>query len=73
MANLRDYLRIGEAAEFVGVSAQTLRNWEMAGKLPAYRNPLNRYRLYKREDLIRLLEKVEKSTPHGPKQRGRGK
>jgi len=44
VAKLDDYLHITEAAKYVGVCINTLRNWETAGKLRVYRNPLNRYR-----------------------------
>ncbi|MBU4273486.1 MAG: helix-turn-helix domain-containing protein [Planctomycetes bacterium] len=62
--NLRDYLTVSEAAEFVGVSAATLRNWDRAGKVKAIRHPVNGYRLYRKEDLSSLLEKV-KNGPDG--------
>ena len=55
---LSDYLRISEAAEYVGVSPNTLRNWENAGKVVAVRHPVNGYRLFKREDLDALLKLV---------------
>jgi DNA-binding transcriptional MerR regulator len=29
----RDYVRIGEAAKILGVTEQTLRNWDSRGKL----------------------------------------
>jgi MerR family transcriptional regulator, copper efflux regulator len=51
MPKLDEYLHITEAARYVGVCINTLRNWEAAGKLRVYRNPLNRYRLYKVTDL----------------------
>ena len=35
MDKLRDYLRISDAAEYLGVSPNTLRNWEKAGKVVA--------------------------------------
>jgi len=57
---LRDYLRISEAAEYLGVSPNTLRNWENAGKLVAHRHPINKYRLFKREELDALLKQVQK-------------
>lgn len=57
---LRDYLRISEAAEYLGVSPNTLRNWENAGKLVAHRHPVNRYRLFKRKDLDALLKQVQR-------------
>lgn len=58
---LRDYLRIADAAEYLGVSPNTLRNWENAGKLIAHRHPVNQYRLFRREDLDSLLKQVERS------------
>ena len=56
---LSDYLRISEAAEYLGVSPNTLRNWVNAGKVVAIRHPVNDYRLFKREDLDDLLKQVE--------------
>lgn len=58
MEKLSDYLRISEAAEYLGVSPNTLRNWVNAGKIAAVRHPINDYRLFKREDLDTLLKKV---------------
>ncbi len=60
MTKLRDYLRISEAADYLGVSPNTLRNWERAGKIVAHRHPVNRYRLFKREDLEVVLRQVER-------------
>ena len=60
MEKLRDYLRIAEAAEYLGVSPNTLRNWEKAGKLVAHRHPLNRYRLFRQKELDALLKQVER-------------
>ena len=64
-ANLRDYLQIKEAARFLGVSPATLRNWERRGKLAPRRHPINRYRLYRKADLERLLGEIESSTAGG--------
>jgi excisionase family DNA binding protein len=58
VVKLRDYLRISEAAEYLGVSPNTLRNWENASKVVAVRHPVNGYRLFKREDLDALLKLV---------------
>lgn len=65
MENLDGYLTIREAAEFLGVSANTLRNWGRAGKVPMHRNPINGYRLFKRSDLERLLESIDRSREGG--------
>ena len=55
---LGDYLTVGEAAATLGISRSTLRNWDKAGKLKAYRHPINGYRLYKRPELEALLREV---------------
>ena len=60
VTKLRDYLRISEAADYLGVSPNTLRNWERAGKIVAHRHPVNRYRLFRREDLDAVLRLVER-------------
>jgi DNA repair protein RadD len=46
-----DYLTIAQAADFVGVSAATLRRWDVAGKLTAVRRPGSSYRFYRVADL----------------------
>jgi len=58
MKKLDEYMNITEAAKFIGVTANTLRNWEKEKKIKVYRNPLNQYRLYKKEDLEELLKKI---------------
>ena len=60
VTKLSDYLRISEAAEYLGVSPNTLRNWERAGKIVAHRHPMNDYRLFKREELDVLLDQAQK-------------
>ena len=62
MDKLKDYLTIKDAASFVGVSAFTLRRWDRAGKLKPRRNPLNKYRLYKKEALESLLRDVNNGS-----------
>lgn len=57
---LDEYFTIGEAAKYLGVSPATLRNWDKAQKLTAHRNPINNYRLYKKNQLEILLGKVAK-------------
>ncbi len=60
MPKLDEYLRITEAAEYVGVAPNTLRNWGKNGKLTERRHPVNGYRLYAREDLDALLKTTER-------------
>lgn len=63
---LRDFLRISEAAEYLGVSPNTLRNWENAGKIVAHRHPVNHYRLFRQEDLDRILRQVAQPDREPP-------
>ncbi|MBX3387701.1 MAG: MerR family DNA-binding transcriptional regulator [Phycisphaeraceae bacterium] len=65
---LRGYLTVGEAADFLGVSPGTLRNWDRQGKLRPSRHPINGYRLYKRSELQQLVASVQgagNSARHG--------
>ncbi|MFW6174135.1 MAG: MerR family DNA-binding transcriptional regulator [Elusimicrobiota bacterium] len=59
MTKISDYLKIQEAALFLGVTPNTLRNWEKKRKITVYRNPQNAYRLYKKEDLAQLLNNIQ--------------
>lgn len=61
MKKIDEYMLIKEAASFLGVTPSTLRNWEKDKKIRVYRNPQNRYRLYKKEDLETLLYQIQKS------------
>ena len=58
MTNLSDYMHSAEAAEYLGIHHNTIRKWAARGELPVHRNPANGYRLFKREDLKKFLEKV---------------
>jgi excisionase family DNA binding protein len=58
MHKLNEYLKIADAAEFLGVSQNTLRAWAESGKIPVYRNPANDYRLFRRIDLEKFLARI---------------
>jgi len=62
---LRDqgFLRVKEEAELLGVSPNTVRAWGAADKIPEYRHPVNRYRLYKRKGLEAVLRRLVKAVP----------
>src|SRR4051812_44573531 len=61
-SNFADVLTISEAADFLGVSSATLRNWDRSGKLKPRRHPQNGYRIYLHEDLEALLRSADLST-----------
>lgn len=56
-----NFIKIKDAARVLGVSVPTLRNWDAAGKLEAHRHPMNNYRVYKTDDLYRIIEEIETS------------
>jgi len=56
--SLEDFVRVGEAAVILGVTAKTLRNWDREGKVRARRHPVNGYRIYLRAELEELLNRT---------------
>ena len=62
MPKLDAFLRIQEAAEYLGVCRNTLRNWCRQGKFREYRHPVNNYRLFRAADLDILLGRTERAV-----------
>lgn len=56
------YFSIKEAAEILGVSPLTLRNWDKSGKFKAARHPMNNYRVYKLSQLEEIINDIEAGT-----------
>ena len=57
----KKFLTVNEVARILGITPLTVRNWDQKGKLVAYRNPVNNYRLYKIEDVEVILRQIEQS------------
>lgn len=53
-----EILGVEDAAEYLGVHSQTVRNYIRSGKLPAYRLAGERFLRVLRKDLLALLERV---------------
>jgi excisionase family DNA binding protein len=51
-------VRVGQAAKQIGVSKETLRNWDKSGRLVATRHPVTGYRYYRQIDLDEFLRSV---------------
>lgn len=51
------YYTIHETAEMLGVSPQTLRNWDKSGKLVPHHKSANGYRYYSEDSLNALLSR----------------
>ncbi|NNE01267.1 MAG: helix-turn-helix domain-containing protein [Pirellulaceae bacterium] len=60
MPKLSEYVKTAEAAEILGVAQNTLRKWAEDGAIPMSRNPANGYRLFRRDDLDKFLNKAAK-------------
>jgi DNA repair protein RadD len=50
-SDLPEFMQVSEAAEYIGVSPQTLRRWDRSGRLTPVRRPESGYRYYRRADL----------------------
>jgi len=48
---MKNYYSISEVADILGKSTETLRRWDRDGKLPAVREPMSNYRVYRRDQL----------------------
>ncbi len=59
---MEQYLSIGQAAEILGVSKETLRRWDRAGKFPSSRHPINNYRVYTEQQVQKFLQDL---SPNG--------
>ena len=55
------YITIKKAAKLLHVTHLTLRNWDNKGKLRPYRHPLNKYRLYRLDQIELFLRRIETS------------
>jgi len=55
----KKYYTIKQAAKILGVTPLTLRNWDKRGKLKAYRQPINNYRVYKTQQLELFLRMTD--------------
>ena len=64
-------LSVGEAADFLGVSAASLRKWSDQGVLPVYRTP-GRQRRYALEDLHAFIRSMREPAHPAVPRLGRG-
>jgi len=51
----KGYVTIKSASEIIGVSIETLRNWDKTGKLKSKRDKDNDYRLYSISEIQKLV------------------
>lgn len=65
-----EYMSVKDAAELLGVTPLTIRNWDARGRLVSYRHPINNYRMFKKVDLEAILADIKpgvRKPKNGPK------
>lgn len=59
--NGETYFTIGEVAKEVGISIQTIKRWEMVGKIPcACRLESNKWRVFSTEQVSKITKYANK-------------
>ncbi len=56
---MEKFLTIGQAANLLKISAETLRRWDKSGKFTSSRHPINNYRVYQENQVISLVEELQ--------------
>ena len=54
-----ELLTVKQAARYLRVADNTMRNWDAAGAIPARRQPKNNYRLFAVADLRRIRKAIQ--------------
>lgn len=62
MISENNLVSIKKAASMLGVTTLTLRNWDKRGKLVPLRHPINNYRVYKLDDISKLISDISSNT-----------
>jgi len=66
------FVTVKQASTILDVAPNTVRAWGATGKITEYRHPANNYRLYKRDELERLLMQAsEPIVPAGLKNKAK--
>ena len=56
---MNEYLSIGKASVFLGLSISTLRRWEKLGKLSSFYRTFGNHRRYKISDLLSISNNIK--------------
>lgn len=54
--HVKEYYSVSEIADILSVSKETLRRWDISGKLKPQRHPINNYRMYHVDQLAQFEE-----------------
>jgi predicted site-specific integrase-resolvase len=53
-----EFVLVKEAADLLGVCPNTIRSWGSSGKLTEYRHPVNNFRIFKKDEIECLLQRL---------------
>jgi len=56
---IQGYLTVKEAAQILGIDPLTLKRWDKKGKIKARRHPMNNYRIFTEEEVMKLKKLIE--------------
>ena len=59
MLKMSDYLRVSEAAAYLGIKVRTLRDWKFNGKIRSFKHPNMNRCLYMKSDLDAILNGIK--------------
>lgn len=59
------YLKVGQVAKILNVSAKTLRRWDNSGKFVSTRHPINNYRVYPEEQVDMFIREMQLNLEYG--------
>lgn len=71
MLEREGFISVKQAAELLDVAPNTVRAWGAAGSITEYRHPVNNYRLYKRQELEKLLSRLRQPVKSNRKRKPR--
>lgn len=63
---MEQYFTISQAAEKIGVTPETLRRWDKAGKFKTVRHPINNYRVYPENQITSLVKELQLECDYAP-------
>lgn len=73
LLNFSHFMDADEAAKFLGLSREQLMYWGRRNSVKAYRHPISQERLYRKEDFLELLERLNAGIPEKARSRPVGK
>jgi len=58
---INEYYTRSQAAEYLGITKNTLIGWEDKGLIVPFKDPMSGFHLYKEEDLQAILDNIKKA------------